>query len=168
MDNQQERFPVVDEEGTVIGSILRGQAHDGTKILHPVVHLHVFNPQGELFLQQRPAWKDIQPNRWDTATGGHVDYGETVEEALYREVYEELGIKDFTPVFLGKYIFEGKRERELVYVYKTIYEGTPSTNPDELAGGRYWSHEEIMDNYHKNVFTPNFEDEYQAFFCSIP
>ena len=59
MDNQQERFPVVDEEGTVIGSILRGQAHDGTKILHPVVHLHVFNPQGELFLQQRPAWKDI-------------------------------------------------------------------------------------------------------------
>lgn len=168
MDNQQERFPVVDIDGHVIGSILRGQAHDGTKILHPVVHLHVFNPQGELFLQQRPAWKDIQPNRWDTATGGHVDYGETVEEALYREVSEELGINEFTPVFLGKYVFEGKRERELVYVYKTVYDGLLCPKPEELAGGRFWSHDEIMENYHMNVFTPNFEDEYKTFFCIQP
>ncbi len=165
MDNQKERFPVVDEEGNVIGSILRSQAHDGTKILHPVVHLHVFNSQGQLFLQQRPSWKDIQPNRWDTATGGHVDYGETIEEALYREVREELNITTFTPIFLGKYIFESKQERELVYVYKTIYVGEPHPNPEELDGGRFWSHSEITANYKKDVFTPNFEDEYQKFFC---
>ena len=42
MDNQKELFPVVDEEGNVLGSISRGEAHNGTKILHPVVHLHVF------------------------------------------------------------------------------------------------------------------------------
>ena len=75
------------------------------KILHPVVHLHVFNSKGDLFLQHRPAWKDIQPDKWDTATGGHVDYGESVEEALYREVKEELGITDFTPVFICKSLF---------------------------------------------------------------
>ena len=48
MDNQNERFPIVDENGNVTGSISRGQAHDGTKILHPVVHLHLFNSQGML------------------------------------------------------------------------------------------------------------------------
>ena len=121
MDNQQELFPVVDEQGNILGSITRGQAHDGTKILHPVVHLHVFNSRGELYLQKRPEWKDIQPGKWDTAVGGHVDFGENVQQALLREVREELGITDFEPVCLGTYVFEGKRERELVYVHKTIY-----------------------------------------------
>ena len=51
-------------------------------LLHPVVHLHLFNSRGELYLQKRPEWKDIQPGRWDTAVGGHVDYGETVDEKL--------------------------------------------------------------------------------------
>ena len=41
-------------------------------LLHPVVHLHLFNSRGELYLQKRPEWKDIQPGRWDTAVGGHV------------------------------------------------------------------------------------------------
>ena len=43
MDNQQELFPVVDADGQVIGSATRGECHSGSKLLHPVVHLHVFN-----------------------------------------------------------------------------------------------------------------------------
>ena len=139
MDNQKELFPVVDEEGNVLGSISRGEAHNGTKILHPVVHLHVFNSKGELYLQHRPAWKDIQPDKWDTATGGHVDYGEKMEDALRREVREELGITDFEPEFICK------------------YEVKPSES--ELEGGRFWSVDEIKANIGKGVFTPNFEDE---------
>ena len=164
MDNPQELFPAVDEEGRVIGSIRRSHAHDGSKVLHPVVHLHVFNTEGALFLQHRPVWKDIQPGKWDTATGGHVDYLEEVEHALRREVREELGISDFCPEFLGKYIFEGKRERELVYVYKTTYDGNIFPNEDELEGGRFFTPEEIKSLIGKEFFTPNFEDEYQRFF----
>ena len=163
-DNQQELFPVVDEQGNVIGSIDRGHAHDGSKILHPVVHLHVFNSKGELYLQKRPQWKDIQPGKWDTATGGHVDLGENVEQALKREVREELGITDFQPESLGHYIFEGPRERELVYVHRTVYDGIVSPSKEELDGGRFWSPEEIRKNIGKGVFTLNFESEYQKFF----
>ena len=84
-DNEEEQFPIVDEQGNILGAISRGHAHDGCKILHPVVHLHVFNSRGELYLQHRPAWKDIQPDKWDTACGGHVDLGESIEIALRRE-----------------------------------------------------------------------------------
>lgn len=164
MDNQQELFPIVDELGNILGSITRKQAHDGTKILHPVVHLHVFNTNGALYLQKRPDWKDIQPGKWDTAVGGHVDFGENVETALMREVREELGITDFDPVNLGTYVFEGKRERELVYVFKTVYDGPVSPSAAELDGGRFWSPEEITEAIGNGILTPNFEDEYQKFF----
>lgn len=167
MDNQQELFPVVDEKGNILGSITRGQAHDGTKILHPVVHLHVFNSRGELYLQKRPEWKDIQPGKWDTAVGGHVDFGENVQQALLREVREELGITDFEPVCLGTYVFEGKRERELVYVHKTIYDGPVNPSANELDGGRFWATDEIVNAMGNCIFTPNFEDEYKRFFGRI-
>lgn len=165
MDNKNEMFPAVDENGKIIGAISRGEAHNGTKTLHPVVHLHVFNSKGELYLQHRPMWKDIQPGKWDTATGGHIDLGENVEQALTREVREELGITDFTPELLGHYVFESKVEKELVYAYKTTYDGSVKPNAEELNGGRFWSREEIAANMGKDVFTPNFESEYQRFFC---
>ena len=75
MDNQQEIFPIVDEAGQVTGSATRGECHSGSKLLHPVVHLHVFNSKGEVYLQRRPEWKDIQPGKWDTAvTSGMEGY----------------------------------------------------------------------------------------------
>jgi isopentenyldiphosphate isomerase len=167
MDNQEELFPIVDEEGRVIGSATRGECHSGSHLLHPVVHLHVFNSQGDIYLQRRPEWKDIQPGKWDTAVGGHIDYGETPDDALRREVREELGITDFTPQFICKYVFESKRERELVYVHKTIYDGPVNPSANELDGGRFWAPDEIVNAMGNSIFTPNFEDEYKRFFGRI-
>ena len=157
-DNAQELFPLVDEQGNITGSATRGECHNGSKLLHPVVHLHVFNSQGDLYLQKRPAWKDIQPGKWDTAVGGHVDLGESVEQALRREAREELGITDFIPQPVAHYVFESARERELVFTFKTTYDG-PVIPSDELDGGRFWPVEEIRANMGKNIFTPNFEGE---------
>lgn len=163
-DNQQEIFPIVDEQGTVIGKATRGECHSGTRLLHPVVHLHVFNGQGDVYLQKRPEWKDIQPGKWDTAVGGHLDYGETPEEALCREVREELGMTDFTPSFIGKYVFESQRECELVYVHRTTYDGKIQPSTEELDGGRFWTMQEIREAMGQGVLTPNFESEFQRFF----
>ena len=110
-DNNEEMFPIVDEEGNITGAATRGECHSGSKLLHPVVHLHVFSSKGDLYLQKRPEWKDIQPGKWDTAVGGHVDLGESVDMALKREVREELGITDFIPEHLTSYVFESARER---------------------------------------------------------
>lgn len=164
-DNNKEMFPQVTPDGEIIGAITRGEAHSGSKLLHPVVHLHVFNSQRQLYLQKRPDWKDIQPGKWDTATGGHIDLGENVEMALRREVSEELGITQFEFETLGHYVFESERERELVYVHRTTYDLPITPNSGELDGGRFFSPQEITDNMGKGLFTPNFESEYQRFFA---
>ena len=164
MDNLKEKFPIVDEEGCVVGSATRGECHNGSRLLHPVVHLHVFNTAGDIYLQKRPEWKDIQPGKWDTAVGGHMDYGETPEEALRREVREELGITDFTPEFIGKYVFDSKRERELVYMNRTIYDGPVRPSTEELDGGRFWTMAEIREAMGKDILTPNFESEFKRCF----
>ena len=157
-DNSEEIFPVVDAAGTVVGRATRGECHGGSMLLHPVVHLHVFNSRGELYLQKRPMWKDIQPGRWDTAVGGHVDYGETIAEALRREVREELGITEFTPEAVAVYEFRSERARELVHVARAVCDG-PIRPSDELDGGRFWPVAEIRENLGKGIFTPNFEGE---------
>lgn len=159
-DNEKELLPIVTPEGEVVGSATRGECHGGSKLLHPVVHLHVFNSAGQLYLQLRPKWKDIQPGRWDTAVGGHVDYGESVGEALRREVREELGITAFTPVALARYVFTSQRERELVNVFAATYDG-PITPSPETDGGRFFSLDELSRLMGKGVLTPNFEGEFK-------
>lgn len=109
---------------------------------------------------KRPEWKDIQPGKWDTAVGGHVDLGESVDMALKREVREELGITDYEPTQLTHYVFESEREKELVFCFRTQYDG-PVAPSDELDGGRFWPLEEIRENLGKGVFTPNFEQEFK-------
>ena len=130
MDNGKEIFPIVNEDGIVIGKVQRSVAHNGSKILHPVVQLHVFSPDGKIYLQKRPEWKDVQPGKWDTAVGGHVDFGEDIATAFKREIKEELGISECENVFLGNYVFESDIEKELVYVHKTVFSWTlhPNSN----------------------------------------
>lgn len=159
-DNSKEIFPVVDEHGNTISSATRGECHNGSKLLHPVVHLHLSDSQGRIYLQQRPLWKDIQPGKWDTAVGGHVDYGEEIADALHREVREELGLTGLHPTFLLRYIFESEREKELVHVFCATYDGEVYPS-DELDGGRFWSRQEIEDAIGCGILTPYFEQEYR-------
>lgn len=156
----EEWFPLVDEAGNIVGRATRRECHDGSKRLHPVVHLHIYNKDGDLFLQKRSLAKDIQPGKWDTAVGGHVDYGENIEEALRREAREELGIEGFEAELMARYVFESAIEKELVHTYRTVYEGPFTPDKEELDDARFWRIDEIESQLGKGIFTPNFEREY--------
>ena len=139
-----EWFPVVEPSGLVTGRATRTYCHSGAKPLHPVIHIHIIDRFSRIYLQKRSMNKDIQPGKWDTAVGGHVDYGEEIADALHREVREELGLTGLHPTFLLRYIFESEREKELVHVFCATYDGEVHPS-DELDGGRFWSRQEIED-----------------------
>ena len=62
-DNGEELFPIVDPEGRIIGHATRKECHGGSMLLHPVVHLHVFNSKGELSGAFAFGGADEQANR---------------------------------------------------------------------------------------------------------
>ena len=155
-----EMLPIVDASGIVIGQASRAWCHGGDKPLHPVVHLHVLNRNCELYLQKRSMKKDLLPGYWDTAVGGHVGYGESIIEALFREAGEELDFHDFNPVHLKTYVFESEVERELVSSFAAVGSFELHPDRDEVADGRFWPFPDIDGHLGHAVFTPNFEQEF--------
>ena len=105
--------------------------------------------------------KFIQPGKWDTAVGGHVSYGESILEAVFREASEELGLVEFNPIYLETYEFESSVEREMVSIFAAVGSYDLRPDPEEVEEGRWWDVADIDASIGKGVFTPNFESEYQ-------
>lgn len=166
----EELFPVVDEQGNVISKATRTECHSGSMLLHPVVHLHIFKPGGYIYLQKRAMNKDIQPGKWDTAVGGHVDYGETIADAMLREVHEELGLDNISPLPLISYIFKSNIEQELVTTCYILVDDTfaPKIDAGEISEARFWHIDEIESSLGKGILTPNFEQEYKRIKTLVP
>ncbi len=61
----------------------------------PTVGAFIFNQAGELFLMRSPKWRGLY-----VVPGGHVELGETLEQALRREVREETGLDIVEPRLL--------------------------------------------------------------------
>jgi len=156
----EEWVPLVDEQGKVTGQAPRSQVHNGSKLLHPVVHLHVLNKNKGLFVQKRPLNKLIQPGKWDTAVGGHISAGETLEQALKKEAFEEIGLKDFSAKLQTVYKWESEVEAELVYLFTTFDFKNIGVQSDEVEELRFWTKNQVDKNLGKDLFTPNFEHEF--------
>lgn len=158
---QEEWLPLVNDQGGIIGKAPRSACHRGEKLLHPVVHLHVFNHQKHIYLQKRPMDKLVQPGKWDTAVGGHISVGETLETALKREAWEEIGLTQFSAKLVKTYRWDSPVESELVYVFVTHDFKSIHLHSEEVVEGRFWTPKQIESNIGQGVLTPNFEHEYQ-------
>ena len=139
----EEMLPITDEKGVVIGKALRSVCHKDNTLIHPVVHVHILNKEGKIFLQKRSMKKLIQPGKWDTSVGGHITFGEEIETALKREAWEEAGVENGDFQFITSYLWECPLEREFIRVYKCRYENPKIIAVGEIDEGRFFSFEEI-------------------------
>ncbi len=160
IEEGEELFDIVDENGRVLGVAPRREVHGNPQLLHPTVHVHIVNRRGQLFLQKRAQTKDLYPGYWDTAVGGHVHHGEAIEQAMLREAREELGIDASKARPVMRYVMRNPYESELVHVFKLKHDGPFKINRQEIEIGRFWSIFEIKKMLGQNIFTPNFEQEF--------
>ncbi len=159
--DSEEWVPLVNDKGEITGKAPRSQVHNGSKLLHPVVHLHVISSNKAILLQKRPETKQIQPGKWDTAVGGHISAGETLEQALKKEAFEELSMQNFSAKLQRIYKWESEIETELVYVFTTFDSKHFEIRSDEVDEAKFWTQKQIENQIGQGVFTPNFEYEFK-------
>jgi isopentenyl-diphosphate Delta-isomerase len=90
---EEEYLDILDELGKPTGkTCLKSEAHK-KGYFHPTVHVWFYTKEREVLLQKRGANKQTFPNYWDVSVAGHVSAEETIEDAVLREVKEEIGIE---------------------------------------------------------------------------
>ena len=157
MGKSEELFDIFDEAGNHVGTAPRGRCHGDPSLIHRTSHVVVFHPDGRLLLQLRRMDKDIQPGKWDTAVGGHLDLGEDFVAGARRELAEELGVRvgDSELVWLFETKIRNSIESENVGVFGLIHPGPFSFQKEEIDAVRFWTRQELFDPANQEKFTPN-------------
>ncbi len=159
-----EMFDVYYPDGSYRGVFPRSECHGNPELIHCSVHIVVFDAQGKnILLQKRSLAKDIQPGKWDTAVGGHVDAGESIEAAARRELAEELGVDNAELEFYFTSQIRNDIESENVTVFKLYCDGPFEFAVDEIDEIRFWPLAGFAaENGCCNAdFTPNLQKELQ-------
>jgi 8-oxo-dGTP pyrophosphatase MutT (NUDIX family) len=117
---------------------------------------------GRIYLQKRALTKDIQPGKWDTSVGGHVDAGENFEAGARREMCEELDLSGEL-LFLYRYLWRTPCETELVETFLHIARSEPKVRPEEIDEGRWFTITEAAALVAGGGATPNLAEELRRF-----
>ncbi len=167
VSSEDEMLVLVDDEDRATGFLDKAAAHDGEGILHRAFSLFIFNPQGQLLLQQRAADKRLWPGFWANSCCSHPRRGETMDEAIQRRLREELGL-ECALEFLFKFQYQARygeagSEHELCHVFAGRSATTPCVNAAEIAAVRWVSPTDLSVEIaaHPERFTPWLKLEWQ-------
>ena len=167
VSDESESLILVDGDDNEIGHLSKSACHDGDGVLHRAFSLFIFNPAGELLMQQRAPQKRLWPDFWSNSCCSHPRQGETMEFAVQRRCEQELGFR--TPLkFIYKFEYAAKfddlgSERELCSVFVGTYDGEPVVNTTEVQAYRWLAPADIDAALQAGAetFTPWFKLEWE-------
>jgi isopentenyl-diphosphate delta-isomerase len=173
--SDSESLILVDEADREVGHLDKAQCHAGRGVLHRAFSLLIFNDAGELLLQQRSATKRLWPLYWSNSCCSHPRRAETMEEAIHRRLYEELGLR--CPLqFLFKFQYQAQfdaagAEQELCSVFVGRTSDPVTIDPSEILAWRWVSPESLqaeLAGAGAQQFTPWFVMEWERILRDHP
>jgi isopentenyl-diphosphate delta-isomerase len=163
-----ESLILVDAADREVGHLDKARCHQGQGVLHRAFSLLIFNEAGELLLQQRAASKRLWPLFWSNSCCSHPRRAETMETAIHRRLYEELGLR--CPLhFLFKFQYQAQfdaagAEQELCSVFAGRTSDPVRIDPSEILAWRWISPASLqaeMAGEEAGRFTPWFMLEWE-------
>jgi isopentenyl-diphosphate Delta-isomerase len=141
MNPELDSLILVDESDRGVGHLSKLLCHQGRGVLHRAFSLLIFNGHGELLIQQRSASKRLWPLYWSNSCCSHPRSTETLDAAIKRRLYEELGLR--CPLhFLFKFQYQAQfdetgAENELCSVFIGRSTDPVKINTDEILAWRW-------------------------------
>lgn len=141
-DDQDEMFVVVDRNDNILGYKTRRECHHDPSLIHRTVGVIIYDGKGRVLLQKRSMTKDMEPGLWGISAAGHVTRGQTDDEAVRRELQEELGI-DVPLTFVKKFITVNDQESERAALYRGVSDGPFRPEASEVSDIKFFEPREI-------------------------
>lgn len=146
-DHPEEILDLVNEQDEIIGSLTRKEIYAQGLRNYRVVHAFIVNDEGKFWIPRRASTKKLYPNGLDYSIAGHVESGETYEEALLKEASEEVGLDLSTIPY--KEVGRFNPYTDQVHCFQRVYEITanevPNYNRDDFSGFEWLTAQEILD-----------------------
>lgn len=157
---KEEWWPIVNENGIVIGSVQKEESLSGSKkYLHPIIRVLLIN-DSKIFLQKRPSSDVLSPDLWDIALSNHILLNESVEECVERTSYENYKVKNINPILLSKHINQSINENQFVYLFLVCKLQIVEINQKITEHVKWWTIQQIEENLNSGIFCNNFVNEY--------
>ena len=163
-----EYFDVINEKDEVVGKATREECHK-KGLLHRAVHIILVSKKGQILLQKRSMKKDLYKGWWIDAAAGHVDSGESCEQAASREVKEELGLNVGKDVKMEELFKLRKKaagkdyiDNEMITVYLVKSDGPFTVPKDEVEFVRFFDPKEVLKMLKTEKFTPGTQAVFEG------
>ncbi len=146
-----ELVDIVNINNVVIGQVMKSVAHE-KGLMHRTIISEIINTKGEwLLVKQAPDRQD--KGQFVSPVGGHMGAGESEIDALKREAFEEVGMRNFSYTYIGRAIYKrtvlNRIENHLFICYQIFSDEKPVLN-HESVGYEYFSMEKLKKELKEN------------------
>jgi isopentenyldiphosphate isomerase len=165
MSAADELVDVIDDAGNTIGVVTRHEVRK-KRLPHRCTYVLVFDAQGDLFVHLRTVTKDVYPGHWDVCIGGVLAAGETFEQGVRREIYEELGI-DVNAQMLFPVRYQDTATFAQGMAYRLVHQGPFHLQADEIVRGEFVPLPEVLERIKREPFCPDGMQVLEAYLRTI-